>query len=173
MLLNPIQALNPNPNHRLTLAPIQLQSRRARARTHIVHAQESEMRSVGGHEDTASHANANHLVIETAAAVTVQDVNAPNNCARWQCYYHLTCPTASCTVSYTRYSMPSNHTLYCIRETVRQSNGPNDDRLVRVYRSGIRYHKHTASDALVFMINATMSLSRSELNRHAEAAPQQ
>ena len=45
------------------------------------------MRSVGGHEDAASHAHANHLVIETAAAVTVQGVNAPNNCVQWQCYY--------------------------------------------------------------------------------------
>jgi hypothetical protein len=99
---NPIQALNPSPspNHRLTLTPTQ--SRRLQARTPMVHthAQENGMRSVGGHGDAASHAN--HLVIETAV------VDASNNCARWQCYYHLTCPTASCTVSYMRYSIPSH-----------------------------------------------------------------
>jgi hypothetical protein len=55
-------------------------------------------------------------------------------------------------------------TILCtVRGTVRESNyEANAGRLVRVYRSGGKRHKQTASDALVFMINATMSLPKSD-----------
>ncbi len=82
-LLDLIPGPIPSQNRRPTLTPTQLQSRhRLRARILIVHghAQENEMRGVGGHEDVASHAN--HLVIETAVAALVQGVDASVICVR-------------------------------------------------------------------------------------------
>ena len=68
-LLNPIQVQSPSPSPNHRRARIQLQQ------TRIVHghAREKEMRSGGGHEGAASHAN--HLVIETTA-VAVQGADA-------------------------------------------------------------------------------------------------
>jgi hypothetical protein len=147
-LLNPIQAQSPSPspspNHRR--ARIQL------PQTRIVHghAREKEMRSGGGHEGAASHAN--DLVIETTA-VAVQGVDACGSVAMlppYEGFLHRVCAT--------KY-LPA--TLHSIHGTVRQNKDADRGRLIRVYRNGGRRHKHTASDALVFIINATMSLPRS------------
>jgi hypothetical protein len=151
-------SLGPIPNHRPTLAPIQ--SRRRRILIVHGHVQENGMRGVGGHEDAASHAS--HLVIETAVAAQVPGIDASVICARRRCYLHLSCLRVSCIV-YARYSIPCNHSLHNVRGTVRESNYEvNGGRIVRVYRSGGKRHKQTASDALVFIINATMSLPRSD-----------
>jgi hypothetical protein len=77
------------------------------------------------------------------------------------CYLHLSCLRVSCIV-YARYSIPCNHSLHNVRGTVRKSNYEVNGRLVRVYKSGGKRHEQTASPALVFIINATMSLSRSD-----------
>lgn len=161
-LLNPIQTLSPSPDHRPTLAPIQVQSRRLQARTHIVHghARENEMRSVGGHEDAASHAN--HLVIESAVAVQGVDTALMPQISAFEGDATSIYPVWGFPVSYVRYSIISNRSLHSIRGTVCQDNREaNRGRLARVYRSDSRRHEHTASDALVFIINATMSLRRS------------
>ena len=148
----------PSQNHRPTLAPIQ--SRRRRILIVHGHVQENGMRGVGGHEDAASHVN--HLVIETAVTAQVLGIDASVIRAQWRCYLHLSCLRVSCTV-YARYSIPYNHSPNNVRETVRESNYEvNGGHLVRAYRSGGKRHKQTPSDALVFIINATMSLPRSE-----------
>jgi len=59
----------PSQNHRPTLDPIQLQSRRRPVLIVHGHVQENGMRGAGGHEDAASHAN--NLVIETAVTALV------------------------------------------------------------------------------------------------------
>jgi hypothetical protein len=79
-------------------------------------------------------------------------------------------------IVYARYSIPCNHSLHNVRGTVRENNYEADGgRLVRVYKSGGKRHKQTASDALVFIINATMSLSKVRLSvtSDSDAAPQQ
>jgi hypothetical protein len=144
-------------NLRPTLAPIHLHSHR---RILIVHGrvQENGIRGVGGHEGAASHGN--HLLIETAVTSQVPGIDASITRARRRCYLHLSCLRVSCIV-YARYSIPCNYSPHNICGTGRESNyDANGGRLVRVYKSGGKRHKQTASDALVFMINATMSLPR-------------
>lgn len=159
-LLSPSLGPIPSQNHRPTLAPIQLQSRPRGVLIVHGHVQENGMRGVGDHEDAASHAN--HLVIETAVTAQVPGIDASVTRARRRCSLHLSCLRVSCIV-YARYRMPCNHSLHNVRRTVRESNyGANVGRLVRVYRSGGKCHKQTASDALVFIINATISLPRSD-----------
>lgn len=76
-LLPALLSLSPGPipsrNHRPTLAPIQLQSRRRRVLIVRGHVQGNGMRGVGGHEDAASHAN--HLVIGTAVTAQVPGID--------------------------------------------------------------------------------------------------
>ena len=145
-------------NHRPTLAPIQLHSRRRRILIVHGHVQENAMNGVGGHEDAASHAN--HLVIETAVTAQVPGIDVSVIRARWRCYLH--------SVVYARYSIPA--TILC-----RSNYGANGGRHVRVYRSSGKCHKQTASDALVFIINATMSLPKVGLSvtSDSDTAPQQ
>jgi len=80
-----LSPLPPSQNRRPTL--VLNPSRRARARTPIVHAhaQENGMRSVGGHEGVASHAN----LLVTVIAVAVQAVDALIICTRLHCHIHL------------------------------------------------------------------------------------
>ena len=63
-----------------------------------------------------------------------------------------------CALQYTLQPFSAQSMEY-FRESDYEANGVH---LVRVYRSGGKRHKQTASDALVFIINATMSLPRSE-----------
>ena len=69
-----IEGPSPGPNHRLILALIPFQSRRAQGQTLTAHdhAQENVMISVDGHEAAASHAN----LLVTVIAVVVQVVDA-------------------------------------------------------------------------------------------------
>jgi hypothetical protein len=105
-LLNLSPGQIPSQNHRQTLAPIQLQSRRRRILIVHGHVQENGMRGVGGHEDAAFHAN--HLVIETAVTAQVPGIDASIIRAQWRCYLHLSCLRVSCIV-HARYSIPCNH----------------------------------------------------------------
>ena len=148
--LPPIQSPSPRQDHRLTLILNPFQRRRAHAQTLTAQAQAQRngMTSVGGHERAASHAN----ILVTVIAVAVQAADALIICARWRCQPHL---------SFLGFSV----CYMCSSHTAPHSRGP----FVGASLGGkagltcnksiyAQYHEHTASDALVFIINATMSL---------------
>src|SRR5712671_3664166 len=139
--------------HRRTLVLILLQSHQARVQTRTVHAQENAMTGVGDHEDAAFHAN--HRGAETAVAVlsvdALDDGNADPICRVLGFFLFYTASAAS----------------------IRQSNySAKYDILAmqKPYRSDSKRHGHAPSDAFVFMINATMSLTCSSFNHMPNGA---
>ena len=155
-------------NHRLTQALIRVQSRRVRAQTPTAHghAQENGMRSVSVHEDAASHMN----LLAAVIAVAVQTIDTLIICILWRCHLHLCCLGISASYIYSTF-----RATLCATSVGRTHWGHSDKkrRLSRnksIYRVSGTHHEHTASDAFVFMINATMSLMDRRFDSHAEAA---
>jgi len=149
-LLPPIQSPSPGPNRRLTQAQFQFHSHRTRAQTPTArgHAQENAMRSVGVHEDAASRAN----LLAAVIAGAVQTVDTLVICILWRWRWNLysSCLHPIYTPPLCATSMELIH-----REHSDKKGGYT---VIRVYRVGGKHHEHTASDAFVFIINATMSL---------------
>lgn len=121
-LLNLIQVPSPSPSRRLTLPPIQPQSRRVRVQTPMVlgHAQGNETRGGGGHESAASHAN--HLVIETPVAA--QGVDISYICIRWRYYLHMRVSCIVCALHCILQLLSAQHPWNCSSKRRRNQRSP-------------------------------------------------